>query len=106
MELAVNMGLGAAIAVIVAALVFGVVAQFVGQAGTGYEWLIDAAAFALGAVVASEFVIGWRAVEPVIDQLAVIPAVGGGLVVGLLVELATRLITGGTYRGADRPLYG
>jgi hypothetical protein len=106
MELAIDMGLGAWIAVIVAALVFGVVAQLVGQAATGYEWLVAGVAFAVGAVAASEFVIGWRGVEPVIDELALIPAVGGGLVVGLLAQVATRLVTGGSYRGADRPLYG
>jgi hypothetical protein len=104
MELAINLGLGAWIGVIVAALVFGIVAQFVGQAGTDFEWLVAAVAFGVGAVAASEFVVGWRGIEPVIDQLAVIPALGGGLVVGLVVEVATRLITGGTYRGSDRPL--
>ena len=35
MELAINMGLGAWFAVVAVALVFGVVAQFVGEAGTG-----------------------------------------------------------------------
>jgi hypothetical protein len=105
MELAINMGLGAWIAVILAALVFGVVNQFVGQAGTGYEWLPDSVAFVVGAVAASEFVVGWRAVQPVVDELAVIPALGGGLVVGLVVGLATRLITGGTYRSSDRAIF-
>ena len=103
-ELAINMGLGAWVVVIVAALVFGLVAQFVGEAHTGYEWFVDAAAFGLGAVAASEFIIGARAIEPVWDNLALIPAIGGGLVVGLVVEVATRLITGGTYRSSDRPL--
>jgi hypothetical protein len=103
-ELAINMGLAAWVAVIVAALVFGLVAQFVGQAATGYEWFVDALAFGLGAVAASEFVIGWRAVEPVWDNMALIPAIAGGLAVGLIVELVTRLVTGGTYRTTDRPL--
>ena len=104
MELAINMGLGAWVGVILVALLFGVVAQFVGQAGTGYEWIAGAVAFGLGAVAASEFVVGWRAIAPVIDQLAVIPALGGGLAVGLVVDVATRLLTGGTYRSSDRPL--
>jgi uncharacterized membrane protein YeaQ/YmgE (transglycosylase-associated protein family) len=101
-DLAINMGLGAWLLVIVAALVFGLVAQFVGEARTGYEWFIDAVAFGVGAVVASELITWWRAVEPVWDNLALIPAIIGGLVVGLVVELATRLVTGGTYRGGDR----
>jgi hypothetical protein len=104
LELAINMGLGAWVLVIAAALVFGIVAQFVGDAATGYEWFVDALAFGVGAVAASEFIIGWRAFEPVWDNLALIPAIVGGLVVGLVVEVATRLVTGGTYRRSDRPL--
>ena len=85
-------------------LVFGVLAQFVGEANTGYEWLVDAVGFAFGAVAASEIVVAWQATGPVSDGLALVPALAGGIVVGLIVELATRLITGGTYRSNDRPL--
>jgi hypothetical protein len=49
--------------------------------------------------VASEFIIGWQAFEPVFDGLALVPALIGGLVVGLIVEVTTRLVTGGTYTG-------
>ena len=61
MELAIELGLGGGIVLIVGALVFGVVAQFVGETRTGYEWLIDAIAAAIGALVASEFIVGWQA---------------------------------------------
>lgn len=104
MELAIDMGLGAWAVVLVAALVFGIAAQFIGDTRTGLEWLIDAIAFALGAIVASEFVIGWRAIDPVWDNLALIPAVLGGLVLGVIVEVATRLLTGGNYRGTEGPM--
>jgi hypothetical protein len=103
LEFAINMGLGAWVVVIIVALALGLVAQFVGEPATGYEWFVVAVAFGVGAVAASEFVTWWRAVEPVWDNLALIPAIGGGLIVGLVVELATRLVTGGTYRG-ERPL--
>ena len=99
MEFAFELGLVGWALIIVAALVFGAIAQFVGETRTGYEWLVDAIAFALGAVAASEFVIGWRTVEPVYDGLALVPAVLGGLVVGLIVEFATRFLTGGRYMG-------
>ncbi len=102
MELAIDLGLGGGIVLIVGALVFGVVAQFIGETRTGYEWLVDAIAAGLGALVASEFIIGWQAFEPVWDGLALVPALIGGLVVGLVVELATRYMTGGTYHG--RPM--
>jgi hypothetical protein len=76
-----------------------VIAQFVGDARTGYEWLIDAVAFAIGAVVASEFLVGMRTFEPVYDGLALVPALVGGLAVGLVVEVITRFLTGGHYTG-------
>jgi len=97
MEFTIVLGLYGWAALVIGALVFGGVAQFVGETETGYEWLIDAIAVALGALVASEFVIDWRAVEPVFDGLAIVPAVLGGVVVGLIVEIGTRFLTGGRY---------
>jgi uncharacterized membrane protein YeaQ/YmgE (transglycosylase-associated protein family) len=102
MEFAISLELSGWILVIVAALVFGVIAQFVGTTRTGFEWLVDAVAFGIGAIVASEFVTSWRTFEPVWQGLAIVPALVGGLVVGLIVELATRFITGGSYHG--RPM--
>jgi len=99
MEFAFEIGLWGWALIVVGALAFGVIAQFVGETRTGYEWLIDAIAAAIGAVVASEFVIGWRAFDPVVDGLAIVPAVVGGLVVGLAVEVITRFLTGGRYLG-------
>lgn len=97
MEFAITMGIGGLAILIAGALVFGVVAQFVGETETGYEWLVDAIAFAIGAIVASEFVVAWQTVEPMWDGLAIVPALIGGLVLGIVVEIATRYLTGGTY---------
>ena len=99
MELTISLGLGGWILLILAALVFGAVAQYIGETRTGYEWAIDAIAFAVGALVASEFVIAWQTFEPVWEGLAIVPALAGGLVVGLIVEVATRFLTGGRYVG-------
>ena len=100
MELALTLGLWGWIAVIVGALAFGVVAQSIGETRTGFEWLIDAIAAAFGAVVASEFIVGWQSFGPMFDGLAIVPALIGGLVVGLVVEVATRVVTGGQYAPA------
>ena len=97
MEFAFAIGFGGWALLIAGALVFGLVAQFVGETETGYEWLVDAIAVAIGAIVASEFIVGWRAIEPVFDGLAIVPALVGGLVVGLIVEVSTRFMTGGRY---------
>ena len=102
MEFAVSLGLGGWVVLAAGALVFGAIAQFIGQPRTGYEWLVTAVAAAIGAVVASEFIVGWQAFEPVWDGLALVPAVVGGLVGGTVVEVATRYLTGGTYTG--RPM--
>ena len=102
MELAITLGIGGWLVLFAGALLFGVVAQFVGEARTGFEWLVDAIAAALGAIVASEFIISARTFEPVWDGLAIVPALIGGLVLGLAVELVTRYLTGGRY--TTRPM--
>jgi uncharacterized membrane protein YeaQ/YmgE (transglycosylase-associated protein family) len=99
MELALSLGVGGWILIIIAALVFGVAAQFVGSSKSDYEWIADAVAFAIGAVVASEFIVASTTFEPVLDGLAIVPALVGGLVVGIVVAVAARFMTGGTYAG-------
>lgn len=97
MELAINLGLGGWLVLLAGALLFGVIAQFIGETRTGYEWFVDGVAAALGAVIASEFIISARTWEPVWDGLAIVPAVIGGVALGVVVELATRYLTGGRY---------
>lgn len=80
-------------------MLLGGIAQFVGTPRTGFEWLVDAAAAAIGALVASEFITSWRTFEPVYDGLALVPALVGALVIGVLVDVITRYSTGGTYSG-------
>lgn len=97
MELALSLGFGGWLVLFAGALLFGVIVQFIGETKTGYEWLIDAIAAALGAVIASEFIVSMRTYEPVFDGLALVPAVIGGLALGVVVELLTRYLTGGRY---------
>ena len=102
MELAITLGIAGWLGLFAGALLFGVIAQFVGETRTGYEWLVDGIAAALGAVIASELIISLRTFEPVWDGLAIVPAVIGGLALGLVVELATRYMSGGRY--TTRPM--
>jgi uncharacterized membrane protein YeaQ/YmgE (transglycosylase-associated protein family) len=97
MELIITLGLSGWAILIVGSLLFGGAAQIVGETRTGFEWLGDAVAAGIGALVASEFIVAWQAMGPVVDGLAVVPALAGGLVVGLVVEFATRYLTGGHY---------
>src|SRR4029079_9029334 len=87
---------------IAGALLFGVIAQFVGETRTGFEWLVDGIAGAVGARIGSEWIIATRTYEPVWDGLALVPAIVGGIVLGIVVELATRYLTGGRY--TTRPM--
>lgn len=102
MDLAITLGLGGWIALILGAIVFGVIVQLTTDAPTGFEWVVSGIAAGVGALVASELVVAWRAVEPVWDGLALVPALIGGIVVGIVVELASRFLTGG--RPAGRPM--
>ena len=102
MELAITLGVGGLLVLLAGALLFGIVAQFIGETRTGYEWLVDGVAAALGAVIASEFIISLRTFAPVWDGLAIVPALIGGLALGAVVELVTRYMTGGHY--TTRPM--
>ena len=97
MELNIALGLAGWLVLIVGAAVFGIVAQLVGDARNDYEWVVDGVAAGLGALVASELVVAWRATGPVFDGLAIVPALLGGLVVGTVVAVTTRFLTGGRY---------
>lgn len=102
MELAMTLGVGGWLVLLAGSLLFGIIAQFVGETRTGYEWAVDGIAAALGAVIASEFIISLRTFEPVWDGLALVPALIGGLAVGIVIELVTRYMTGGRY--TSRPV--
>lgn len=98
-EFIIDLGVGGGVAIVLAAVLFGVIVQSIGEARAGMEWLADALAFGIGALVASEFIVAWQAVGPVWDGLALAPALLGGLIVGAIVEIATRVATGGSYTG-------
>jgi uncharacterized membrane protein YeaQ/YmgE (transglycosylase-associated protein family) len=102
MEFVIALGFGGWALLIVGAVIFGVVAQFIGQTRTGFEWVVAGIAAGFGALFASEFIVAWQTFEPVWDGLALVPALLGGLVLGIVVEVATRYLTGGTY--SDRPM--
>jgi uncharacterized membrane protein YeaQ/YmgE (transglycosylase-associated protein family) len=97
MDLSISLGYIGWALVIVGALAFGLVAQLVGETRTGYEWVVDGVGAFVGALVASEFITAWRGFEPVYEGLALVPALVGGLALGLVVEVVTRFATGGRY---------
>ena len=97
MEWTIALGLGGWIVLVAGALIFGVAMQLIGDTRIGFEWVTDAIAAGVGALFASEFITAFQETGPVFDGLALVPALVGGLVVGLIVAVATRFLTGGGY---------
>lgn len=99
MDFSFDVGLWGLMLIVVGAVVLGIIAQLIGEAQFGFEWIVTGIAAFAGAFVASEFIVDWRAYEPVFDRVALVPALLGGVVVGIVVAVATRLLTGGSYLG-------
>ena len=68
MELSIALGVGGGALLIVGAVVFGAIAQFIGETRTGYEWLVDAIAAAIGGLVASEFIVAWQLIHSAVSR--------------------------------------
>lgn len=98
-DLSINMTAWGAVLLVVGALVIGLAAQFIGDVRTNFHWVIVAIFALVGGLVASEFIVDWRAFAPVWEGLALIPAVIGGLVLGIVADIFTRYATGGSYLG-------
>jgi hypothetical protein len=79
-------------------LIFGLVVRLVPGRGTRWEWLIGATAFLLGGLFVSEVMFAGvteEVLQPVIDGLAFDEAMLGGLLIGVLVVIATRFLSHG-----------
>lgn len=94
----------AVILLVAGALVIGAIPLFIGEARTGYEWLATAAAVLVGGWLGSEAFGGISTFGPVFDGLYLVPALVGGVVLGAVVDVAVRYVTGGTYTHAPRPI--
>jgi uncharacterized membrane protein YeaQ/YmgE (transglycosylase-associated protein family) len=85
-----TLGVWGAIIMIAFAFVLGVAAQMYGEKHSTYEWLITGIAAVAGAFVASEYLGAFSAYGPQFDGLAVVPALIGAVVVGVIADLSTR----------------
>lgn len=92
-----DMGIGAFAAIIVAALILGLLVQVYLKPKTPYEWLIAGVGAAVGGWLASEITwtqwfTGLTDLGPQFDGLLIVPAVIGGLVLGAIVEIVARMV--------------
>lgn len=79
------------------ALGFGLLAQVVSRSATRWLWLIAACGWFVGGLFMSEVLFATATtdeIQPIIDGLAFDEALLGGLIVGVLVALVTRYVTG------------
>jgi uncharacterized membrane protein YeaQ/YmgE (transglycosylase-associated protein family) len=85
-----TLGIWGAIIMIAFALVLGVVAQMYGTKHSTYEWLITGIAALAGAFVASEYLGTFSAFGPQYDGVALVPALIGAVVIGVIADLFMR----------------
>jgi hypothetical protein len=100
----VGMTLFEAILLVLGAVVIGVVAQYIGRATIGYEWIFPAAGALVGGWLGSEAFGTVSTWGPAIDGLYVVPALIGGIILGGVVDVVARTWTGGSYTAEPRPI--
>jgi uncharacterized membrane protein YeaQ/YmgE (transglycosylase-associated protein family) len=93
----VGMSLLATFVLLAGGVAIGVISQFIGRAEIGYEWVFAAVAAIVGAWIGSESFGTLSTWGPAFDGLYLLPALIGGVVLGGVVDGATRLFTGGSY---------
>ena len=94
MDFGISLGIGGLTLLVVGAILIGLSTYLIGNVDNAYQWLLTGGAAFIGAFVASEWIVGLRGFEPVWDGLALVPALVGGVLVGGLVDIAVRMITG------------
>jgi uncharacterized membrane protein YeaQ/YmgE (transglycosylase-associated protein family) len=101
-----NMGMtGFAVALlIVAAVVIGLAAQYIGEVTFGYEWTLTAVAALIGGWLGSEAFGSASPWGPQWEGMFLLPALIGAIVLGGLFDIAVRYVSGGAYVHHPRPI--
>lgn len=100
----VGMTTFAAILLVVGAIILGAIPQFIGEARIGFEWVFTVAAVLVGGWVGSEAFGTLSTWGPELEGLYVLPAIIGGVVLGAVVDVIVRYLSGGTYMHEPRPI--
>ena len=100
----VGMSTLAAFALFGIAAVIGIASYFIGEVRAWYEGVLTGLAALIGGYIGSESLAsastwGWE-----FEGLFIVPAVIGALIVGGIVDVIVRNLTGGTYRPEPRPI--
>jgi uncharacterized membrane protein YeaQ/YmgE (transglycosylase-associated protein family) len=94
----------AALLLVIGALLLGAVPQFIGEARIGYEWVFTAVAVLVGGWLGSEAFGALSTWGAEFEGLFILPALIGGVVLGGIVDIVTRYVTGGSYTHEPRPI--
>ena len=86
------------------AVLIGAIAQFIGETRTGYEWLVAGIAALVGGWLGSEAFGTLSTWGADVENLFIFPALIGGVVVGGVVDVVVRTLTGGSYVHHPRPI--
>lgn len=88
--------------ILIFSVLVGFCAMLVGTVRTTYQWLWTGGGALVGAWLGSEWFTRALAPGPVVDGLALLPALIGAVVVAAVVDLVVRAATGGSYRRQRR----
>jgi uncharacterized membrane protein YeaQ/YmgE (transglycosylase-associated protein family) len=100
----VGMSTFAAILLVVGALLIGAIPQFIGEPRIGFEWLFTAAAVLVGGWLGSEAFGSASTWGLEFEGLYVLPAIIGGVILGAVVDVVVRYLSGGSYTHEPRPI--
>ena len=100
----IGMGGAGLLMLVGGALVLGLIVQLIGETRTGFEWLVAGIAAVIGGWLGSESFGTASTWGLLFDGLYVLPALIGGVVLGGLVDIVVRTMTGGSYVHHPRPI--
>lgn len=100
----VGMSALAAIVLVLGALILGGITQFIGEPRIGFEWLFPAAAVLVGGWLGSEAFGTASTWGPAFEGLYIVPALIGGVILGAVVDVIVRYLSGGSYTHEPRPI--
>lgn len=100
----VGMSAIAAILLVAGSILLGAIPQFIGEPKLSLEFLFPMAGVLVGAYLGSEAfgtlsTWGWE-----FQGLYVLPAIIGGVVLGAIVDVIVRFVTGGSFVHEPRPI--
>jgi uncharacterized membrane protein YeaQ/YmgE (transglycosylase-associated protein family) len=100
----VGMSAYAAILLVAGAILIGVAAHFIGEVMTGWEGPTAAVAALIGGYVGSEALGTLSTWGYAFEGLYVVPAIIGGILLGVVVDAVVRYSTHGSYVHHARPI--